>query len=60
VCFRQRIQDRLEYEELEFEKVKHQNARIIVLTEDYKAVARAVSEIPGLLRVLQQLLPGRI
>jgi len=44
---RQRIQDRLEYEELEFEKVKHQNARIIVLTEDYKAVARAVSEIPG-------------
>ena len=44
---RQRIQDRLEYGSIEFEKVKHDNGRIIVLTNKAQKVAKIVAEIPG-------------
>ncbi len=44
---RQRVQDRLEYEGLEFETVKRTNGRIIVETEHAEKAAVIISEIPG-------------
>jgi thiamine biosynthesis protein ThiI len=44
---RQRVQDRLEYEDLKFEKVMHERGRIIVFTENAKEAAEIVSELPG-------------
>lgn len=44
---RQRVQDRLEYEELEFETVRRTNGRIVVETEKAEKAAEIVSETPG-------------
>ena len=44
---RQRVQDRLEYEELDFEKVSRERGRIIVETEKPEEAAEIVAEIPG-------------
>lgn len=44
---RQRVQDRLEYEGLSFEKVRHDTGRIIIETEEAEKAARILSEIPG-------------
>lgn len=48
---RQRVQDRLEYENIDFEKVKHQKGRIIVLTEETLRAAKIISELPGVASV---------
>ncbi len=44
---RQRIEDRLEYQELPYQKVMTDEGRIFIYTEHSEAVAKAVSEIPG-------------
>lgn len=44
---RQRVEDRLEYENIEFEKVKKGTGRIIVFTKKAEEVAKIVSELPG-------------
>lgn len=45
---RQRVQDRLEYEELDFETVRRKTGRIIVETEQAEKAAEIVSELPGI------------
>ena len=44
---RQRVQDRLEYEGIDFDKVKYKRGRIIALTSEANEAAKAVSELPG-------------
>lgn len=44
---RQRVQDRLKHEELEFETVSRKRGRIIVETEQAEEAAEIVAEVPG-------------
>lgn len=44
---RQRVQDRLEYEGLDFEKVGKDSGRIIVETENAEEAAEMIAELPG-------------
>jgi thiamine biosynthesis protein ThiI len=44
---RQRVQDRLEYEDLEFRTVRQGTGRIIVETGQAKEAAELISEVPG-------------
>lgn len=44
---RQKIQDRLEYDSIDFEKVSSMPGRIIVETGEAKKAAEAASEVPG-------------
>ena len=44
---RQRIQDRLEHDEIDFEKVRRDTGRIIIETEEAEKAAEAAAELPG-------------
>lgn len=44
---RQRIEDRLEYEEIEYEKVSNKEGRIVAETHEAEKTAQIISNIPG-------------
>lgn len=46
-ALRQRVQDRLEYEEINFDKVSRKNGRIIIHSDKAQKAAEIVSELPG-------------
>lgn len=44
---RQRVEDRLEYEELEYESVSRISSRILVETQEAEKAAEIISQVPG-------------
>lgn len=46
-ALRQRVQDRLGYEEINFDKVSRKNGRIIIHSDKARKAAKIISELPG-------------